>query len=46
MNFLLEPPEGIVDNSKMTPEQEATAIMFMDELISLGVLREKPPREV
>jgi hypothetical protein len=39
MNFLEEPPKGLVDNSSMMAEQLETAIKFVDELIKLGVLR-------
>jgi hypothetical protein len=39
MNFLEEPPPGLVDNSDMTPEQLDTATAFVDELIALGVLQ-------
>ena len=40
MNFLMDPETGFMENSKMEPEQLATAIAFLDELISLGVLVE------
>jgi hypothetical protein len=43
MNFLEEPPPGLVKNSEMTPEQLETATQFVDELIDLGVLER--PRE-
>jgi hypothetical protein len=41
MNFLEEPPAGLVANSAMTDKQLETAVQFVDELISLGVL-ERP----
>jgi hypothetical protein len=40
MNFLEEPPPGLVKNSVMTEEQLDTATLFVDELIDLGVLQE------
>lgn len=42
MNFLSTPPPGLVDNPPMTPEQLETAVEFVDELISLGVLEPVP----
>jgi hypothetical protein len=42
MNFLEEPPPGLVENSVMTDEQLETATQFVDELIELGVLQEPP----
>jgi hypothetical protein len=44
MNFMGEPPPGLVENSPMTGEQLATAVEFVDELIALGVLQ--TPTEV
>ena len=38
MNFMIDPKAGLVDNSDMEGDQKRTAIEFMDELISLGVL--------
>jgi len=38
MNFLTPPPPGIKQNAMINAEEQATAIQFVDELISLGVL--------
>ena len=46
MNFLLTPEGGITKNSPMTPEQLETAILFVDELIRLGVLWEQDPSDI
>ena len=46
MNFLLKPTEDIFPNAKKTEDQEATAITFMDKLISLGVLQEQWENQV
>jgi hypothetical protein len=43
MNFLEEPPPGLVANSDMTEEQLVTATQFVEKLIALGVLER--PRE-
>ena len=42
MNFLKTPLPGLVANAPMNPDELATAIKFVDELISLGVLEEEP----
>jgi hypothetical protein len=42
MNFLEEPPLGLVKNSVMTDDQLETATQFVDVLIKLGVLQEHP----
>jgi hypothetical protein len=39
MNFLAEPPPGLVANSEMTEQQLETGAEFVDELIALGVLQ-------
>jgi hypothetical protein len=47
MNFLITPPSEIHDNAVMDPEQLEVAGAFVDELVSLGVLRLPPShREV
>ena len=43
MNFLREPPPGLVANADMTPAQKETAALFYGELKQLKVLR--PPTE-
>lgn len=42
MNFVSFPPHGLVENSKFTPDELATAAQFVDELISLRVLFPAP----
>ncbi len=42
MNFLWFPPPHLMANSHMTPKEYATAEEFVDELISLGVLKGVP----
>jgi hypothetical protein len=46
MNFLDTPVPGLFANAKMPPEELATAISFVDELITLGVLEPVPAGEV
>jgi hypothetical protein len=47
MHFLVTPPSGIHDNAVMDAEQLEMAAAFVDELVSLGVLRLPPSdREV
>lgn len=43
MNFLTTPPIGLLPNGTMDEEQVAIAGEFVDELLSLKVLREAPP---
>ena len=43
MNFLKVPEPGLTDNTDMTEEQLIAAGDFVDELVSLGVLRLPPP---
>ena len=43
MNFLKTPEPGLTKNADMTAEQQIAACEFVDELISLGVLRLPPP---
>ena len=45
MIFLATPLPGLVSNAPMNDEELATAITFVDELISLGVLEEEPSPE-
>lgn len=45
MNFLKLPAAHLTQNSRMTPTELETAVDFVDELISLGVLELVPPNE-
>lgn len=42
MNFLSQPPVGIKPNVPMNDAERATAVKFVDELCSLGVLEPEP----
>ena len=46
MNFLEPPKAGIFLNSDMTDDQRATAVEFVEELMSLGVLIPADPEEI
>jgi hypothetical protein len=39
MNFLTEPPPGLVTNSEMTEQKLETAAQFVGKLIALGILK-------
>lgn len=42
MNFVGFPPPGLIENSKFSPDELATAVQFVDELVSLRVLHAVP----